>query len=246
MDSDQFDALTQWTADKVRRRGLLGTITTIVVSSIATPKVAGKRKGCTRDWDCLSGYCEKKRKKKRAKGSCQCRELNQTCRIDHNCCHPIGQPMGCIGGTCQNSERCVPRGGDCSASSRGCCTDSDVDTICLYGETCRSVSHCRTVFEAVGCQQGYGDPPSWYCESVDLRGADLRGCYLSNSGIRLSDLSGADMTGAYLHPINLYGSNLAGINWSNTTCPTGINSDDNGGTCCGAFGNPGSPPPLGC
>ena len=38
-----------------------------------------------------------------------------------------------------------------------------------------------------------------------------------------ADLSGAIFTGA----------TLAGIIWSNTTCPNGTNSDDNGGTCIG-------------
>ena len=40
------------------------------------------------------------------------------------------------------------------------------------------------------------------------------------------DLTGADLTGA-----NLHRADLTGVIWSNTTCPDGTNSNNDGGTC---------------
>jgi streptogramin lyase len=64
--------------------------------------------------------------------------------------------------------------------------------------------------------QGYA-----FLDGANLEGANLHGADLSGA-----DLSRADLTGA-----NLHGATLTGAKWSNTTCPDGTNSDNDGGTC---------------
>jgi len=44
-------------------------------------------------------------------------------------------------------------------------------------------------------------------------------------------LAGANLTGADLTGAKLQGATLTGAVWSNTTCPDGTNSNDDGGTC---------------
>ena len=53
------------------------------------------------------------------------------------------------------------------------------------------------------------------------------------SGMNFSnfDMSGADLSGSNLTGANLIGANLQSVIWSNTICPDGSNSDDNGNTC---------------
>ena len=53
------------------------------------------------------------------------------------------------------------------------------------------------------------------------------------SGMNFSnfDMSGADLSGSNLTGANLIGTNLQSVIWSNTICPDGSNSDDNGDTC---------------
>ena len=47
-------------------------------------------------------------------------------------------------------------------------------------------------------------------ERVDLRGADLRGAYLTGANLRRADLRDANLTGAYLSRADLTGANLRG------------------------------------
>ncbi len=79
--------------------------------------------------------------------------------------------------------------------------------------------------------------------SADLRGVDLSGADLTEALFFNADLKGAqlvgtvllraDMTSADLVGADLYGAVLEGLVWSNTMCPDGTNSNDNGGTCLG-------------
>ena len=55
---------------------------------------------------------------------------------------------------------------------------------------------------------------------------DFSGMNFSNFDMYGADLSGSNLTGA-----NLIGANLQSVIWSNTICPDGSNSDDNGNTC---------------
>jgi uncharacterized protein YjbI with pentapeptide repeats len=99
---------------------------------------------------------------------------------------------------------------------------------------------------------------------VNLAGADLSGVYLagvSSGGITGSaallpqnwvltdgyligpaanltdaDLSGANLTNADLDGANITGANLTNVTWSNTTCPDGTNSNNEGDTCVNNLG----------
>jgi uncharacterized protein YjbI with pentapeptide repeats len=87
---------------------------------------------------------------------------------------------------------------------------------------------------------------------LDLRGDDLAGADLSRAGLTdtvlaTSNLTGADLAGTTLNTTefneaNLTDANLdnaveaptasfAGVIWSNTTCPDGTNSNNDGDTC---------------
>ena len=68
-------------------------------------------------------------------------------------------------------------------------------------------------------------------ENVDLSGANLFLAYLSYTNLVNADLSNADLRHADLSGANLIYANLNNIHWSNTTCPDGTNSDNNGNTC---------------
>ena len=72
--------------------------------------------------------------------------------------------------------------------------------------------------------------------NANLTGADLTGAYLIGAYLSGADLSGANLTGAYLSGADLSGADLRdteldGVNWYDTTCPDGTNSDNNGDTC---------------
>ena len=53
------------------------------------------------------------------------------------------------------------------------------------------------------------------------------------SGMNFSNfnMSGADLSGSNLTSVNFTGANLQSVIWSNTICPDGSNSDNNGNTC---------------
>jgi Pentapeptide repeats (8 copies)/Collagen triple helix repeat (20 copies) len=65
-----------------------------------------------------------------------------------------------------------------------------------------------------------------------LQGASLRGADLTGTNLMYTDLTGADFSNADLTGADLSFAVLI-VTWSNTTCPDGTNSDDNGGTCVG-------------
>ncbi len=79
-------------------------------------------------------------------------------------------------------------------------------------------------------------------QGVDLVDANLTNSFLIKVNMTDTDLSGATLSGANMPDINFTGANLGGANmetatgtdsilWSDTTCPDGTNSDNDGGTC---------------
>jgi len=77
-------------------------------------------------------------------------------------------------------------------------------------------------------------------EGTNLAGADLSHAYLNGANLEGDTLAGANLSGANLNDTNLKGANLKGVNltgadlnttFSNTTCPDGTNSNDDGGNC---------------
>ena len=68
---------------------------------------------------------------------------------------------------------------------------------------------------------------------VNFRGVDLSGADFSGATLTDVELSSANLTGVNFKGVKLDGVQVKGAVWSETTCPTGISSDDNGGTCLG-------------
>lgn len=70
---------------------------------------------------------------------------------------------------------------------------------------------------------------AYMCCAAQLKftNANLRNSNLTSARIE-ADFTGADLTGA-----NLTGATLVTAVWSNTTCPDGTNSNNNGNTCVG-------------
>jgi uncharacterized protein YjbI with pentapeptide repeats len=65
--------------------------------------------------------------------------------------------------------------------------------------------------------------------SVDATAASFVGADLTLVDLTFADLTRADLTGALLHRAK----GLTTVTWSNTICPDGTNSDNNGETCLG-------------
>ena len=87
--------------------------------------------------------------------------------------------------------------------------------------------------------------------ALNLKGANLSGCYLPGASLAGANATNANLVGAYLAGANLgsanltqaqlqravlANANLAGVKWLQTTCPDGTNSNANGGTCLGHLG----------
>jgi uncharacterized protein YjbI with pentapeptide repeats len=70
-------------------------------------------------------------------------------------------------------------------------------------------------------------------EGANLMNANLSGDVLSGADLQGANLMGANLSGADLSGANLKGANLNEVAWSNTTCPDGTNSNNDGGTCVG-------------
>ena len=68
---------------------------------------------------------------------------------------------------------------------------------------------------------------------VNFRGVDLTGADFSNSVLENVEFGSANLTGVNLQGARFDGVQVKGAVWSETTCPTGISSEDNGGTCEG-------------
>ncbi len=62
------------------------------------------------------------------------------------------------------------------------------------------------------------------------------GANLTDAMLNGADLSGVDLTTSNLTGANLTGANLSGVIWSDTICPDGTNSDNDGDTCVNNLG----------
>ena len=66
---------------------------------------------------------------------------------------------------------------------------------------------------------------------VNLTGASLLNANLAGALVNGANLTNADLSNADLSNANMTRADLTGVTWSNTACPDGTNSDDNGGDC---------------
>jgi uncharacterized protein YjbI with pentapeptide repeats len=69
--------------------------------------------------------------------------------------------------------------------------------------------------------------------SAELTDADLDGANLVDATLTRSELQDANLTDADLLGASLKRAGLTGVVWSDTTCPDGTNSNNDGGTCSG-------------
>jgi uncharacterized protein YjbI with pentapeptide repeats len=72
--------------------------------------------------------------------------------------------------------------------------------------------------------------------SGSVAGSTFQGDSLVDADFSGSNASDADFTGADLDGANFTGANTSSDTWSNTTCPDGTNSDDDGGSCAADLG----------
>jgi uncharacterized protein YjbI with pentapeptide repeats len=81
-------------------------------------------------------------------------------------------------------------------------------------------------------RDGYLLGPKAGLVSAGLAGVDLTGADLNNADLYLATLAGANLTDVNFDGSGvLDGTDVTGATWSNTTCPDGTNSDNDGGTC---------------
>jgi len=70
----------------------------------------------------------------------------------------------------------------------------------------------------------------------NLSGVDLSGATLDRSVFTDANLTDANLTDADLIFATMTGATLTGVSWSNTICPDGTNSDNDGDTCTNNLG----------
>jgi uncharacterized protein YjbI with pentapeptide repeats len=88
-----------------------------------------------------------------------------------------------------------------------------------------------SLFEGYICTGGTILGPKVRMYDVNLSGIDLSGADLSRAMLVGADLSDANLAGANFEGAFPLDANFEGAVWSDTTCPDGTNSDDNGNTC---------------
>jgi len=66
-------------------------------------------------------------------------------------------------------------------------------------------------------------------DAPNFTGANLTNLDVDSSFITDANFTDADLAGAWFYPL------AENASWDNTICPTGVNSDDNGGNCDGEW-----------
>ncbi len=156
---------------------------------------------------------------------CACRPDGAACGNSSQCC-----TGSCTDRVCGGPQPlCIPEGDSCVAGGLACCGDLD----CLGG-ACRATANCTATLEGAGCEFLVG-PGVWNCGSQDLTGVNLNGCDLTSASFFNTNASGAQFAATILTGANFFDANVTDAVWGDTTCPAGVNSDDNDDTCCGQF-----------
>lgn len=175
MDAARFDTLTRAIGAGTTRRALtalLAPLLGVLALTGAAPEAearkkkrrrrrknariegpcgdgGGKANRCKKNRHCCTGYCKKRKsrrkkngKRRKVRGRCRCRKDGQRCTDDRNCCvERTGR--SCIEGTCRppcagscpdgccDGETCLP--GDTDAA---CGTDGEICQVCDDGNVC--------------------------------------------------------------------------------------------------------------
>lgn len=112
---------------------------------------------CTADAQCCSKFCDKGKGKinKDAKGRCRCKNRNDECNLDINCCKRGGQQMSCNKGRCSEliptTMHCKVGGWACKDSLATCTSyiaGVPYGLYCLFGvnQQCTNDAQCTTGF----------------------------------------------------------------------------------------------------
>jgi hypothetical protein len=75
-----------------------------------------------------------------------------------------------------------------------------------------------------------------YLDNANLSATTLNQAQLQHAVLTRADLSSSKLNFANLTGASLSGANLTGASWSQTSCPDGTNSNDDGNTCTGHLG----------
>jgi hypothetical protein len=95
--------------------------------------------------------------------------------------------------------------------------------------SCQTLAGCNlSGLDLTGANLQGADLTDANLNGANLTGANLRGANLTDANLNHANLTSADLTGA-----TLTGANLNHVTYSDTTCPDGTNSNNNGGTCTG-------------
>lgn len=144
---------------------------------------------------------------------------------------------GDVGSVCDGNALCCS--GVCGSKDRfgrrrcQCATDKDCrgkNAVCEDG-IC-GVSPFRACPQV---ESGRTDVDGLNHAGEDLSTCDLSGLDMTEYSFFTTNLSGVNFTNANLTGANFFGANVTGATWNNTTCPSGVNSDANGGNCRGEF-----------
>jgi hypothetical protein len=112
---------------------------------------------CTADGECCSKFCDKGKgtTTKDSKGRCRCKNRNDECNLDINCCKRGGQQMSCNKGRCSEliptTMSCKVGGWACKDSLATCTSyiaGVPYGLYCLFGvnQQCTNDAQCTTGF----------------------------------------------------------------------------------------------------
>ncbi len=108
----------------------------------------------------------------------------------------------------------------------------DLSVSPLEGISAVNLTGCPSkLYDGYICTMGAILGPQARLYHANLSGADLSGVDLSRAMLVGADLSDANLADANFEGAFPLDANFEGAVWSNTTCPDGTNSDDNGNTC---------------
>lgn len=127
MDHRQFDAVIRaWNLRRgaTRRQGIAALIMALGGAASANLAHGGSpdRQGpcksferpdniCTRDSDCCTDVCDLEAglTNRDGLGRCRCKQANESCTADHNCCQRGARPQVCVHGVCGRASKPRPR-----------------------------------------------------------------------------------------------------------------------------------------
>lgn len=106
----------------------------------------------------------------------------------------------------------------------------NADLSAIVAERVKFFASDMTNVQATDADLKYAELTAAKLNGADLEGADLRGAMLFLTNLTNANLKDANLQGARF--ANFF-TIFTGVNWDNTTCGDGTNSNNNGDTCLG-------------